>query len=108
MEESVITATATTFDTLIQQATRAVIVDFWAPWCPPCRRVSPLLDALAEERPGTLTVAKVNVDDEPALARRWRIRSIPTLIRFDDGQETHRVSGAYSKVQLMAHLGIGA
>jgi len=108
MEQRVITATTNTFDTLVQQATQPLVVDFWAPWCQPCLRVSPLLDSLAEERADTVTVAKVNVDEEQALAHRFGIQSIPTIIRFDGGQETQRVIGVYSKPQLMARLGIAA
>ncbi len=99
-------ATDTTFDAVIQAATRPVIVDFWAAWCQPCLRVSPILDALAEERADALTVAKVNVDEEPELARRFGIQSIPTLIRFDGGKETHRVIGVYPKSHLLAQLGL--
>jgi len=104
----VITATDTSFDSLISSASQPIVVDFWAPWCQPCLRVSPVLEALAEERPDGLTVAKVNVDDEPALAGRFGIQSIPTLIRFDGGKETRRVIGAYPKAQIISQLGLDA
>lgn len=106
MNTFVLTATDTTFETMIHKATHPVIVDFWAAWCQPCLRVSPLLEALAQERTDALTVAKVNVDEEPELARRFGIQSIPTLIRFDEGKETHRVVGVYPKTHLMARLGL--
>lgn len=108
MEQLVVTVTNTTFDSMIQSASRPVIVDFWAAWCQPCLRVSPLLSALAQEQPDTLTVAKVNVDEEPELARRFGIQSIPTIIRFDGGKETQRVVGAWPKDQLMTRLGLPA
>ncbi len=108
MENPVITATDTSFDTLISSASKPIVVDFWAPWCQPCLRVSPVLEALAEERPNALTVAKVNVDEEPALAGRFGIQSIPTLIRFDGGKETRRVIGAYPKPQIISQLGLDA
>ncbi len=104
MSEFVLTATEETFDHMISTANKPIVVDFWAPWCQPCLRVSPVLDALAGERPEALSVAKVNVDEEPALARRFNVQGIPTIIRFDGGQETHRVVGALPKATMLAQL----
>lgn len=103
---SVITATDETFNHLVQSNNGTVLVDFWAPWCQPCLRVSPMLDALAEERAATLTVIKVNVDEEPSLANRFGIQSIPTIVRMDHGQETRRVIGAYPKAQFLSQIGL--
>ena len=107
MKELVVSATTSTFESLIRQATNPVLVDFWAAWCQPCLRVSPLLQSLAEEHSDTLTVLKINVDEEPALACQYGIQSIPTIIRFDGGQETRRVIGALPKSVLVSRLGLG-
>ena len=71
-----------------------VLADFWAEWCGPCRMMHPVLEGLAKEWKGKATVVKVNTDEQPDLSSRFNIRSIPTLILFDKGQEVHRVSGA--------------
>ena len=71
-----------------------VMVDFWADWCAPCRAVAPVVERLAEELEGRLTVGKVNVDDEPELARTYGIRSIPALLVFRDGEVVEQIVGA--------------
>jgi thioredoxin 2 len=83
-----------------------VLVDFWAPWCAPCRRVAPELVSLAEERAGKLVVAKVNTDQATGLARRYRIASIPTLVLFRDGREADRESGAMPRAAIVQRFGI--
>lgn len=108
MENLVLTATEQTFDAMTQGASKPVIVDFWAPWCQPCLRVSPVLDALAQDRPESLQVAKVNVDEEPGLARRFNVQGIPTILRFDGGKETRRVVGALPKATMLSQLGLDA
>jgi thioredoxin 1 len=77
-----------------------VVVDFWAPWCPPCRAIAPILEDLAKEYDGKLSVAKVNVDDEGQLAMQYGIQAIPVLIMFKGGQEVGRVLGARPKGDL--------
>ena len=85
-------------------ASPPVVVDLWAPWCGPCRFVSPILEQLAREHAGRLKVIKVNVDDNPVLARRFNARSIPTLVVLKDGQVVERIVGAMPKPQLEAHI----
>ena len=78
----------------VERATLPVLVDFWAPWCGPCRAMAPVLDRTAAQRATVLRVAKVNTDEQPQLAGRFGIRSIPTLILFREGRELARQSGA--------------
>ena len=98
------TVTDATFDEVIGSADEAVIVDFWAEWCGPCKMIAPILDEVATEQQGKVTVAKVNVDDQPGLARRYGVMSIPTLVVFKDGEEAKRIVGARGKSQLLSDL----
>jgi thioredoxin len=77
-----------------------VLVDFWAPWCAPCRRVEPLVRDLAARYAGRLTVARLNVDDEPRSAVRYDVLSLPTLILFRDGEPVERIAGAVKAARL--------
>jgi thioredoxin 2 len=81
-----------------------VVVDLWAPWCGPCRFVSPILAELARDYRGRLKVVKVNVDDNPATARRYEAFSIPTMMLLRDGQPVDRIVGAMPKEQLVARI----
>jgi thioredoxin 1 len=94
-----------TFDEEIGAADEPLLVDFWAEWCGPCKMVSPILDEIADEHAGKIRVAKLNVDDNPEIARRYSVMSIPTLIVFRDGQEAARIIGAKGKGQLVQELG---
>ena len=84
-------------------ANGTALVDFYADWCGPCRMVSPIVDEIAEER-NDITVGKVNVDDENALAMKYSVMSIPTLIVFKDGKEAARIVGARPKAAILAEL----
>lgn len=93
-------ATMKTFEQEVLASERPVIVDFWAPWCGPCRAVSPVLDQIAAERAGELKLVKVNVDDEPELAGRYGVSSIPAIVLFRGGKPVAGTVGAKPKWQL--------
>jgi thioredoxin 1 len=82
------------FDDMVLQSSKAVIVDFWAPWCAPCRMIAPHLEALAEEYGDSLVVAKLNTDENPDIAMRYQVSGIPTLMIFRGGEVVERIVGA--------------
>lgn len=97
--------TDATFEGDVLQSDKPVIVDFWAPWCAPCRRISPILEEMSEERDDVRFV-KLNVDDNPATAMNYSVSSIPTIARFEGGQVTQQAVGALPRNQLTAQLGL--
>jgi thioredoxin 1 len=98
------TVTGATFEQNILRSPVPVLVDFWAVWCGPCRMVAPILDELAREWNGAVTVAKVNVDEHPDLAQRFGVQSIPTMILFDQGQVKDRFVGALPKARIKERI----
>lgn len=95
-----VTLTDATFDTEVLKSDTLVLIDFWAAWCGPCRTVAPVIDALAAEYGGKAKIAKVNVDENPEVSRRYGIRSIPTLMLFKDGELKETAVGAHPKPAL--------
>ncbi len=100
---SVIHVTKATFQEEVVNSAKPVLVDFWAPWCGPCRMVGPILDEIAAERED-IKVAKINVDEEPDLANQFGIMSIPTILVMKNGQVVNKSVGAKSKDQLLSML----
>lgn len=104
MNKYITIVTDSDFDTQVLQATKPVLVDFWAEWCGPCRAIAPILDEVAESYEARLSIAKVNVDDNPLTPAKYGVRGIPTLILFKNGEVEATKVGALSKSQLMAFL----
>lgn len=104
MSEQIVHLSTSTFDELVRSADKAVVVDFWAEWCGPCRAIAPILDEIAAEHSDRLTIAKVNADDNPELLMRYNVMSIPTLLVFSGGEVSKRMVGAKGKSQLLQEL----
>jgi thioredoxin 1 len=92
------------FSEKILAAQQPVLVDFWAPWCGPCKMVGPEVEAIAEQYQGRAVVAKVNVDEQPGLAGKYNVMGVPTLIVFKDGKEVNRIVGYRPRKDLIAAL----
>jgi thioredoxin 1 len=97
--------TEDSFDKQVLESEQPVLVDFWAEWCGPCHAIAPVLDQIAEER-SDLKVVKLNIDEEPAVAQRYGVMSIPTLILFKDGEPAAAAVGAMPKSMLEERLGL--
>ena len=96
--------TDATFESQVLQSATPVLVDFWAPWCGPCRAIGPTIDALAGEYAGKIEVVKLNVDENPATPGKYGIRAIPTLILFKNGEVLDQITGAVSRNNIVAML----
>ena len=100
MNDKIVHTTDGNFDADVTQNEKAVLIDFWAEWCGPCKMIAPLLDEAADEYADKLAVVKLNLDENPHVAQRFGLRSIPTLILFKDGAVQAQKLGAMSKSQL--------
>jgi len=96
--------TKESFAQLVEQSTIPIAVDFWAPWCGPCRAFSPILEAASEELAGVISIGKVNVDDHPDLAVQFDVNTIPTLVLFKEGKAVDRSIGVLDANKLKAFL----
>ena len=103
-----VTLTAANFDAEVLRSETPVLVDYWAEWCGPCRQLAPVIEQIAGEREGVLKVAKVNVDDEPELARRAGVLGIPFVVLYRDGAAAAEAIGAQPKAALERTLGLAA
>ncbi len=100
MTENIIEVNKDSFQKSVLEAQKPILVDFWAPWCGPCKAVAPVIEELAKEYQGKVDFAKVNVDDSPFIASKFNVMSIPTLILFKDGKPTEQVVGFKPKDQI--------
>jgi thioredoxin 1 len=101
---AIVNLSTSTFDETVGGDAKPVVVDFWAEWCGPCKAIAPILHELADEVGDQVTIAKVNVDDNPDLAMRYNVMSIPTLLVFNGGEVHKRLVGAKGKSQLLQEL----
>lgn len=104
MAGSVVTLTSSSFDETIRSSSIPVLVDFWAEWCGPCKAIAPVLEQLATEQTGKLSIAKLNVDDHGDVAERFGVMSIPTLILFKDGEIATKMVGARGKGHILDEI----
>jgi thioredoxin 1 len=104
MSTAVLSLTETTFDEEVKSSSLPVVVEFWAEWCPPCKALSPILDAMAVDFADRLRVFTINSDDHPALSTRFEVMSIPTILVFSDGELRQRLIGARSRTRLIEEL----
>jgi thioredoxin 1 len=103
MADGILKLTTATFDETVNATDKPVLIDFWAEWCGPCKMIAPILTELAQEQTN-IAIAKVNVDDNPELAMRFNVMSIPTLLVIQDGEIKKRLVGARGKAALTADL----
>ncbi|MCG8527634.1 MAG: thioredoxin [Opitutales bacterium] len=106
MSENITDLSADNFDSTIKDSDMPVVVDFWAPWCGPCKAIAPILEELATEEAGKVKICKVNVDNNSELANRYSVRAIPTILVFKSGNVDSQIVGMTSKEDLKAKIGL--
>ena len=104
MSENITTLTDATFDETVSSSDVPVLVDFWAEWCGPCKVIAPILEEIAIEQAGRVKIAKINIDDNLDVTRRFEVMSIPTLLLFKNGEAVQRLIGAKPKGQLLQEI----
>jgi thioredoxin 1 len=104
MGKNTVVVTDSSFANDVLNSDKLVLVDFWAEWCGPCRMVAPVLDEIAADHPETITIAKLNIDENPETARDFQVMSIPTMILFKGGEPVKQIVGAKPKAALLADL----
>ncbi len=102
--ENIVNVSDESFDTDVLKASGAVLVDFWAPWCGPCKQIAPVLDEIAESMQDKVTIAKINIDDNPNTPGKYGVRGIPTLMLFRDGNVQGTKVGAVNKAKLIEFI----
>lgn len=106
MPENIITVDQSSFDKIVLESSKPVLVDFWAPWCGPCRAVAPIVEELAKDYDGKVEFARLNVDEAPFVASKYSIMSIPTIMVFKDGKPMAHVIGFKPKTQFKKLLDV--
>jgi thioredoxin 1 len=101
MADNIVQVSDTTFESEVLKSPVPVLIDFWAPWCGPCRAIAPIVDELANEYAGKIKIVKMNVDDNPRTPANYGVRGIPNLILFKDGQVQQQIVGAVPKAHLV-------
>jgi len=104
MSDKIVHVSDTTFDDQVLNSDTPVMVDYWAEWCGPCKMIAPILDEIADEYTGKLTIAKINIDENQETPQKYAVRGIPTLMIFKEGEVAGTKVGALSKSQLSAFI----